>query len=261
MALDLIETLFLSEKRENLLLLLLNGPTDIKKINSSLDVSSSSILPQIKKLRESGLVHKDDTGIYELTTIGRLIVENMKPLSSMLKVFDKSDLYWDDRDLSSIPEELLNNIGDLGDIELVVPDLDHMYEIPEKLINNTNDSKEMSAMVSFFHPDFPRFYKDITNRGVVLDLIVTDSVFERMQNDYEEEMNTILESGNTTFLVCKDEFKAPTFNVTEKCTYISFFNSQGRYDHQDIITFEDSAVDWCKELFSYYRELSRPANK
>ncbi|WP_445475779.1 helix-turn-helix transcriptional regulator [Methanococcoides methylutens] len=261
MVLDLIETLFLSEKRENLLLLLLNGPANIKKINSTLDVTSSSILPQIKKLKESGLVHKDDNGSYELTTIGRLIVENMKPLSRMLKVFDESDLYWDERELSSIPDELLNNIGDLGDIELVAPDLDHIYEIPEKLISNTKDSQEMSSILSFFHPDFPRFYADMTNRGVVLDLIVTDSVFERIQNDYEEEMNTILGSENTTFLICKDEAKAPTFNVTEKCAYISFFNNQGRYDHQDIITFEDSAIDWCKKLFSYYRELSRPVSE
>lgn len=258
---DLIEILFLSEKRENLLLLLLNGPADIKKINSILDVSSSSILPQIKKLKESGLVHKDDNGTYELTTIGRLIVENMKPLSSMLKIFDKSDLFWDDRELCTIPEKLLNKIGDLGEIELIVPDLDHMYEIPEQLISNTKDAQKMNAMVSFFHPDFPRFYQDMTKRKVALDLIVTDSVFERMQNDYEEEMKAILEAGNTTFLVCNDDLRPPTFNVTEKCAYISFFNIQGRYDHQDIITHDDSAVNWCKELFSYYRGLSRTVNK
>ncbi|AKB85026.1 winged helix-turn-helix domain-containing protein [Methanococcoides methylutens] len=258
---ELIETLFLSEKRENLLIFLLDGPSDIKKINSTLDVTSSSILPQIKKLREAGLVHKDDNGIYELTTIGKLIVENMKPLSGMLKVFDKSDTYWDERELNTIPETLRNNIGDLGNIELITPDLDHMYEIPEQLISNTRESQEMSSLVSFFHPDFPRFYEELANRGVALDLIVTDSVFERMKNDYEEEMNSIMNAENTTFLVCNDELKPPTFNVTEKCAYITFFNIQGRYDHQDIITHENSAIGWCRELFSYYTGVSQPINK
>ncbi|WP_440952109.1 helix-turn-helix transcriptional regulator [Methanococcoides sp. FTZ1] len=258
---ELIETLFLSEKRENLLILLLDKTVDIKEINSTLDVTSSSILPQIKKLREAGLVQKADNGNYELTTIGRVIVENMKPLSRMLKVFDKSDAYWDERKLDTIPEDLLNNIGNLGNIELVMPDLDHMYEIPEQLISNTRDAKEMCALVSYFHPDFPRFYEELANRRVKLDLIVTDSVFERMKNDYEEEMKNILEAENTTFLVCNNDQEPPTFNVTEKCAYITFFNIQGRYDHQDIITHDDSAINWCSDLFAHYMEVSRPVNK
>lgn len=261
MSVDLIETLFLSEKRENLLIMLLDGPSDIKKINSTMDVTSSSILPQIKKLREAGLVHKDDNGTYELTTIGKLIVENMKPLSGMLNVFDKSDTYWDERELNTIPEELRNNMGDLGNIELIMPDLDHMYEIPEQLIRNTRESRKVSSLISFFHPDFPRFYEDMSNKGVVLDLIVTDSVFERMKNDYEEEMNSIIKAENTTFLVCSDDLKPPTFNITEKCAYITFFNSQGKYDHQDILTHDNSAIKWCRELFSYYTEVSQPVNK
>ncbi|MHC1576478.1 MAG: ArsR family transcriptional regulator, partial [Methanosarcinaceae archaeon] len=68
----LTETIFLSDKREKLLLLLQDGPVSIKTIRSSLNTTSSSILPQIKKLRDMGLVSKDDNGIYELTTVGRL---------------------------------------------------------------------------------------------------------------------------------------------------------------------------------------------
>lgn len=261
MSIELIETLFLSEKREKMLLLLIDGPADIKKINSTLEVTSSSILPQIKKLREAGLVHKDDNGTYELTTIGKLIVENMKPLSCMLKVFDKSDTYWDERELNTIPEKLRNKIGDLGDIEFIVPDLDHMYDLPEQMVHNIISSHKISSLQSFFHPDYPGLYKDLASKEVLMDLIVTESVFERLENEYEEEMRSILEAENTTFLVCNDDLKPPTFNFTENFAYISFFNFQGRYDHKDIITHDPGAIEWCKELFTYYSRTSEPINK
>ena len=47
---SLLDVLFLSEKRKNLLLLLLDGPKNIEEIKSTLDVRSSPIMTQIKIL-------------------------------------------------------------------------------------------------------------------------------------------------------------------------------------------------------------------
>ena len=47
---SLLDVLFLSEKRKNLLLLLLDGPKTIEEIKSTLDVRSSPIMTQIKIL-------------------------------------------------------------------------------------------------------------------------------------------------------------------------------------------------------------------
>jgi len=258
MPMELIETIFLSEKRENLLLMLLNNPADIKTIDSTLAVTSSSILPQIKKLREVGFIDKNENGAYELTSIGRLVVENMKPLSSMLKVFDVACEYWDKRDLTTIPDELLDNIGSLGNIQLIVPDLDHMYELQDDFLNNMQMSNKVSSVLSLYHPDNLDLFNKLDTAGVSMEIILTESVLERMLSDSEKEMEAFLSSKNTIILVCEDTIKPPSFSVTDNFIYMSLFNIQGRYDHHDIMSFEASALEWGIMLLEHYKSLSTP---
>ena len=55
MELQLIDTIFFSDKRKNLLLLLKNGPKTIEEIKTELEVSSSPIMAQIRILLKDGL--------------------------------------------------------------------------------------------------------------------------------------------------------------------------------------------------------------
>ncbi|NPE31105.1 winged helix-turn-helix domain-containing protein [Methanococcoides sp. SA1] len=258
MPMELIETIFLSEKRENLLLMLLNDPADIKTIDSTLSVTSSSILPQIKKLRDVGFIDKNESGSYVLTSIGRLVAENMKPLSGMLNVFDVSCEYWDQRDLTTIPDHLLDNIGNLGNIQLIVPDLDHMYELQDEFLKNMQTSGKVSSVLSLYHPDNIELLNEMEAAEIKIKIIVTESVLERMLNDSEKEMEALLSSDNTTIFVCEDTIKPPSFSITDTFLYMSLFDIHGRYDHHDIMSFEDSALEWGEMLFEHYQNLSSP---
>lgn len=258
MPLELIETIFLSEKREKLLLMLLNGPADIKEIDTNLEVTSSSILPQIKKLKEAGFINKNEKGLYELTSIGKLMVENMKPLSGMFKVFDKSCEYWEERDLSTIPDELLDTIGELGDIKLIVPDLDHMYELQDEFLESVRTSTQISSVLSLYHPDNLTIFKELADKGINIDIILTSSVLEKMLNDSEKEMEAFIGSKNTNISVCEDTIKPPSFTATDVILYMSLFNTQGRYDHRDIMSIQTNALQWGQLLFNHYQTLSTP---
>lgn len=79
----LITILLSSEKRTDLLLLLKEKPRTIEEINNELDTNSVSILPQLKKLKENGLVIQQDK-IYELSLLGKIIVRKME---SLVKAF------------------------------------------------------------------------------------------------------------------------------------------------------------------------------
>ncbi|HEY3362051.1 MAG TPA: ArsR family transcriptional regulator [Methanosarcina sp.] len=79
----LITILLSSEKRTDLLLLLKEKPRTIEEINNKLDTNSVSILPQLKKLKENGLVVQQDK-IYELSLLGKIIVRKME---SLVKTF------------------------------------------------------------------------------------------------------------------------------------------------------------------------------
>ncbi|AKB57344.1 Transcriptional regulator, ArsR family [Methanosarcina barkeri 227] len=80
---NLITILLSSEKRTDLLLLLKEKPRTIEEINNELNTNSVAILPQLKKLKEKGLVIQEEK-IYELSLIGKIIVRKME---SLVKAF------------------------------------------------------------------------------------------------------------------------------------------------------------------------------
>jgi len=65
---DLIDLLFMSQKRRDLLLLLKNGGRKIEDIVSILHVTPTGMLPQIKKLKEESLIFQENKE-YKLTPL------------------------------------------------------------------------------------------------------------------------------------------------------------------------------------------------
>lgn len=80
---NLITILLSSEKRTDLLLLLKEKPRTIEEINNELNTNSVAILPQLKKLKEKGLVIQEEK-IYELSILGKIIVRKVE---SLVKAF------------------------------------------------------------------------------------------------------------------------------------------------------------------------------
>lgn len=68
--------IFRSEKRKNVLFLLLEGPKDINTIKKTLNANATSVQPQVKMLREKHLVVQDKD-LYRLSKIGKIIVEKV----------------------------------------------------------------------------------------------------------------------------------------------------------------------------------------
>lgn len=81
---SLITILMSSEKRTDLLLLLKDRPRKIEEINNELGTNSVAILPQLKKLKENGLVIQEDR-VYDLSLLGRIIVRKLESLVKALR--------------------------------------------------------------------------------------------------------------------------------------------------------------------------------
>jgi len=66
----LIDLIFLSQKRKDLLLLLKNGGKPIEDIVKGLNVNPTGMLPQIKKLKDEHLVFQEEKE-YRLMPLAR----------------------------------------------------------------------------------------------------------------------------------------------------------------------------------------------
>lgn len=161
---SLSDTIWLSEKRKRLLLLLMEGPRDIEQIKKALNVTSKSMMPQIKILMDHNLIQEEDR-VYSLSNIGKIIVDNMNPLLNTIEVIEENPEYWATRDLSPIPAEFRQKLGELGDCMVIEPDINHLFDLPEEFTENLGKSDKVKTMLSYFHPLYPRIYHDIQKKA------------------------------------------------------------------------------------------------
>ncbi|OPY18995.1 MAG: hypothetical protein A4E24_01750 [Methanomethylovorans sp. PtaU1.Bin093] len=74
----------MSDKRKKVLLLLQDGPKGMDHLLKYLDTTRPALLPQMRVLEDSYLIiHYKDS--YELTTIGKILFDEIVPLLNTLR--------------------------------------------------------------------------------------------------------------------------------------------------------------------------------
>ena len=212
---SLINLIFFSDRRKELLLLLREKPRNIDTIKEMLSVDAGSIEPHIMKMRDAHLI-TEERKIYRLSEIGKIIVENLEPFLSTVEVLEVSDDYWKTRDLTLIPDFLLDRIDELGQCELLEPDLEHMLETPKAFLENLQSSKEVLTFVSYFHPEAPSLYADLVENRTELTLYMTKNVTERLLSSFPGETGKLLKSKNSKVFVCQKPALVPSIVVTDR---------------------------------------------
>jgi predicted transcriptional regulator len=257
---SLVDLVFRSEKRKNLLLMLENGSKNIEEIKIELDVTATSILPQIKKLIDNDLIVQEEK-VYKLTVFGEFLIKKIKPLISALNVVEKNNDYWAGHDLNSIPSHLLERIAELGDCILVEPDLNHIYEPSQKIIDNMANSKRVATFASYFNPAYLPLYVELGRKDVELSINFTQSVWDYLSSKHSMMISEVMEMNNVSLYVSKEGIKFIEITVTDKLMFLGLFDINGKFDQQFIMSFEASAIRWGQELFDYFKSLSKQVNK
>jgi Predicted transcriptional regulator len=250
---SLMDIILNSEKRKNVLLLLMEGEKSREEIKTSLNVTSTALIPQIKKLKEHGLVIQNGD-YYILTNMGKVLVANMLPLLNAVEVFEENSNYWMNRDLNGIPEFILKRFGELGNCVIIEPDLNYLFEFPKEFTENIAKSSYVMAFNAYFHPEYPALYSSLAEKGINFSLVTTNPVHERMEKDYAEEMKKFTSFENTEMFVSKEITGLATLVSTDRFLFLCFFNNQGQYDHTILMSFDSNALQWSKELFSYFKD-------
>jgi predicted transcriptional regulator len=109
----LLDVMFASEKRKDVLLLQQDGPKEMGSLLKYLNTSRQALLPQTKILEAHYLIqHEKDT--YTLTHIGKLIIDEIAPAIGTIDVLNNNIDYWGTHNFNFIPPHLLNRIRELG---------------------------------------------------------------------------------------------------------------------------------------------------
>jgi predicted transcriptional regulator len=255
---SLIDLIFFSEKRKNILVMLANGPKDIDEIKESLNVKACAVMPQIKKLKDMDIIEQSGN-IYKLSDLGEVIVEKMLPLTSLLNVFDGNKDYWSKHDRAPIPRHLIKKLDMLGQCTLEEPDLDHLFEFPNLLRESLHKSKVLKSFYSYFCPECPSIQATCAKNGAEVHLILDEKVYNRLKNDFEDEYNILLENKVSLYIYSGD-VRPSSFMVADDFMLLKLFGKEGEFDHRKIMSFTPGALEWGDELAQYYIEHSEKIN-
>jgi predicted transcriptional regulator len=254
---SLTNLIFFSERRKDLLLLLREEPRDIDTIKELLNIDAGSIQPHIKKLKDAHLLIEEKK-VYRLTEIGQIIVENLIPFLNTIDVFEVSDDYWKTRDLTQIPDFLLERIDELEYCELLEPDVEHLLETPKVFMDNILNSKEVLTFVSYFHPESPSLYADLAENGAKITLCATENVIIRLFSSFPEEAERFSNNENSKIFVCQKPVPIPSIVVTDRFLSLKLFEIDGKLRDQLLISTGEKALDWGRDLFWHCMKVAEP---
>ncbi|MDP2217414.1 MAG: winged helix-turn-helix domain-containing protein [Methanolobus sp.] len=251
----LIDVLFKSEKRKGILLLLQDEAKEMPTLMKLLDSTRQALLPQIKILEEHYLVsHDKDT--YKLTTIGKIIVDKMIPLSNTVDFFDIDIDYWGTHKPDFIPSHLFKRISELRMCKILTPSLADTYSVHDRFYEMSKHSTFQFEITATFYPYFPKLFYELIPHNINIHIVMTTDLFEKLQAENREEVAKLIDSKLIHFYVYPEKMELLSFLYNEHCIMLSPLTNNGEFDNKHIECCNPSALKWGKELFEYYLEKS-----
>lgn len=251
----LLSVLSYSEKRENLLFLLYNGPKTLTDIKDYFKVSSPEILPRIREMENRNLISREN-GKYVLTTTGRVISGHFQSFIKTLRVIERNEEFWKNHAMEAIPLPFLERIGEFGDCKMIRNRLENIFEPHVEFFENISRSKEVRGVAPIFNPSYPSFFLNLAKKNISISLILTRNVFNRICDEYGQILQNFLKYHNTSLYVINDDIKI-AFVTTDTFLSLSLFFNNGTFDsNNDLISYDKSALKWGEDIFNYYKILS-----
>jgi len=253
----IVEVLLSSEKRKNMLLLLLDGPKEMETILKSLNTNRTALLPQIKILIESHLISKyADT--YKLTTIGKLIVEEMIVFLRTTNMFGENRDYLGTHFIDFIPTYLIKELSKLGSCNIIDIPMGDFFDVEKDFLEKAVVSKYWLQITSSLHPMFHEFYVEMVNNGTDVSVIITQEIYEKVKHDYYDEFKELIDIKLISLYLYPKSLDFASFILADQCINFRLFTQEGQYDNKKLLICSPLAVEWGKELFEYYRRQSTP---
>lgn len=247
----LLDVIFASDKRKNVLLLLQDGPQRTKLLLDSLKTTRQALLPQIKILEEHQLVDRRDDS-YELTTIGHLVVERMPYLLDTVKALEIDTDYWGTHDLSFIPPHLLERIGEIKNSKIVNPPVIDLHDLMKDFYETSMKSKSLNVATIFYHPQFIGLFADLIRAGISVRVIASEDMVGKSRTNVGEVLDSMIRSEFFQLWVYREEMRFMSFAYNDLYMRMSPLTSTGEYDFKYLISFDQEAIGWAKELFEHY---------
>lgn len=250
---NLMDIVMLSGIRKELLLYLYEGPRSLSEIREQFDITSPEVSPRIKELVLHNLI-KFEGKKYYLTPMGKTIVNNLLPFMDTINFFEQYPSYWESHDLTSIPEELLFRVGEIKNYMIIEDDNEDVNKTKIEGIELVMQSKFLLGVSTLYDNDMIQLLTKLFEKRIPISIIVNESVYNKLFTNNINNKLDIYDDLNV--YISHDNIKT-AFIVNDFSLFLSLCYLNGKFDlHSNCISNEESAINWGKSLFEYYKKKS-----
>ncbi|WP_342306205.1 winged helix-turn-helix domain-containing protein [Methanolobus sp. ZRKC5] len=257
---SIIDSLMLSEKRRDIMILLSIESKSRDEMAEALDMPWQLLKQPIKELKNVGMIFQKEN-VYSLSNNGRLMITALMPLLTMVDAFSSDIDYWKSRDLQPIPHHLTKRMGELGKSSLNTLSLDYMFEPLKHFIENATQTRYLNIVLSLFDPEAPSLLKEIADKDIEISLVFERNTYGKMNENFRDELDELNNYKNISFYCIDSEVNPPEIIINDGEMAIIFFNQNGKYDYRELLSSDENAIAWGSELFEYYKGISKPCSK
>ena len=247
-----IKYILTSNIRSKILLAVYDNPKNLNDLRKEINKSSATILHGLKELEKRNLIKKVKKH-YHLTSNGYLLTANMIKLIENWSAVNNSKIFWNNHDLSDIPEDLLKNIYLLKDAKYInstTNELSHSFNTYIDLISTAQQLTIILPIYSENH--FKHIIKILKNpKFKMLELIISEDLLRSLtRNEWLNE--SILKHPKVKIRRMKNNVKV-FLTISNEIMALSLFFNDGHYDDSQILVADDkNALKWALLLTTYY---------
>ncbi|MDK2830852.1 MAG: hypothetical protein PWQ75_604 [Methanolobus sp.] len=254
---DLLDIIFASEKRKKVLLILHEETKEMPVILSILDTTRPALLPQMKILKESNLIYQSGDS-YELTKIGKIVVDEMKPFLNTIDTLDANSRYLTTHKVSGIPEEFQKRISDIQGCQIVEPNIVNAHELNADHFKIGMASKAIYFVFTFMHPSCPWILQQLADNNIHLEIIFTTDLVDKLIEGWPDEFRHYIAYDNVKFYAYEKEVGISSLTVTDETTLLRLLFNNGEFSNKQVLSMTPQGRQWGKELFDYYLKDAKP---
>lgn len=255
---EMLKLLVCSDLRKNLILSLKNGPTSLADLRKDTGSSSTAAIHALRELERNHVTQQNEKRQYALTNIGQVISLKLDDLAKAITVLNAHSAFWLEHDLSDIPETFIQKFGSLRESYLVTSSITDVTKVFESFVSFLDNSREVKGLSPVFFPELIITFVRLVSRGVKSELIVTQAVLDKILELSDVGQLRQALSQNLKLRVTQQNPKI-AFTVTDYFLSVGLFRHDGVYDMaNDLISYDEEALDWGQELYGYYASFSEP---
>ncbi|MGZ4928848.1 MAG: helix-turn-helix transcriptional regulator [Halobacteriota archaeon] len=256
---EILRLLACSDLRKNLAEALREGKKlTLSELSEQVGASSPAAVHALRELGKEGLIRQDERRNYSLTNIGEIVIRKSDEINLAILALVHNKNFWLEHDLSGLPTNLLDRVACLADGTVLISTPTDLFKVFSTFYMGLENAKEIRGVSPIFIEELTNQFVKLVGKDIKVELVVTTDVLDQILKTADQaELKKALKTNLKLFKIGYRPSVA--FTVTDYFLQLGFFRQDGTYDwSNDLLTYGAEALEWGRDLFSYYVKQTEP---